>query len=136
MSRDESPAPALSAQHSRRASLGGVLGSSFALLCCAGAAPVLGLLSAIGLGFLINDAVLIPFLVFALGVTAWGLWHGRRCHGRGSPLLFGLGGAGLAVGGLFLWVPLAFAGFAAVILASAWNLRLLRTCTIPSSSSA
>ena len=97
---------------------------------------MLGLLSAIGLGFLINDAVLIPFLLLALGVTGWGLWQGRRCHGRGSPLLLGLGGGALAVGGLYLWVPLAFVGFAAVLLASVWNLRLLRACTIPSSTSA
>ena len=124
-----------SAQTSRRASLAGLFGSGFALLCCAGVAPVLGLLAAIGLGFLIRDAVLVPLLIVALGVTGWGLWQGRRCHGRGSPLLFGLGGAALAVGGLYLWVPLAFVGFAAVILASVWNLRLLRACAIPSSTS-
>lgn len=124
------------AQTSRRASLAGLFGSSFALLCCAGVAPVLGLLSAIGLGFLIHDAVLVPLLAVALGVTAWGLWQGRRCHGRASALRLGLGGAALTVGGLFLWVPLAFIGFAAVVLASIWNLRLVRACTIPSSTSA
>lgn len=92
-------AAATSAQTSRRASLAGLFGSGFALLCCAGVAPVLGLLAAIGLGFLIHDAILIPLLVVALGVTGWGLWQGRRCHGSGSPLLLGLGGGALAVGG-------------------------------------
>jgi mercuric ion transport protein len=101
------------------------------LLCCAGVAPVLGLLSAIGLGFLIRDAVLVPLLVVALGVTGWGLWQERRCHGRRSPVGLGLAGGALAVGGLYLWVPLAFIGFGAVILASLWNLRLLRACTNP-----
>jgi len=124
-----------SAQTSRRASLAGLFGSGFALLCCAGVAPVLGLLSAVGLSFLIRDAVLIPLLIVALGVTGWGLWQGRRSHGRGFPLLLGLGGGALAVGGLYLWVPLAFVGFAAVLLASVWNLRLLRACTISSSTS-
>lgn len=124
-----------SAQTSRRASLAGLFGSGFALLCCAGVAPVLGLLSAVGLGFLIRDAVLIPLLIVGLGVTGWGLWQGRRSHGRGFPLLLGLGGGALAVGGLYLWVPLAFVGFAAVLLASVWNLRLLRACTMSSSTS-
>ncbi len=124
-----------SAQTSRRASLAGLFGSGFALLCCAGVVPVLGLLSAVGLGFLIRDAVLIPLLIVALGVTGWGLWQGHRSHGRGSPLLLGLGGGALAVGGLYLWVPLAFVGFVAVLLASVWNLRLLRACTISSSTS-
>ena len=125
-------ATAPSAQTSQRASLAGLVGSSFALLCCAGVAPVLGLLSAVGLGFVIHDAVLVPLLAVALGVTVWGLWQGRRCHGRASALRLGLGGAALTVGGLFVWVPLAFIGFAAVVLASIWNLRLVRAGASPS----
>lgn len=130
MGVDASPAP--STHRSRRATVAGLFGSSFALLCCAGVAPVLGLLSAIGLGFLIRDAVLVPLLVVALGVTGRGLWQGRRCHGHRPPMLLGLGGAVLAVGGLYLWVPLAFIGFGAVVIASIWNLRLLRACALPS----
>jgi len=128
--------PTTSARTSRRASLAGLFGSGFALLCCAGVAPVLGLLAALGFGFLIHDAVLVPLLIVALGVTGWGLWQGRRCHGHGSPVALGLAGGLVAVGGLFLWVPLAFIGFSAVTLASIWNLRLLRACAIPSSPSA
>ena len=121
---------------SRRASLAGLFGSGFALLCCAGVAPALGLLSAIGLGFLIHDAVLIPILVVAVGVASWGLRHGSRCHGRAAPFVLGLFGSAMAVGGLFLWVPLAFAGFAALVVTSVWNLQLLRACALPSSSAA
>ena len=130
--RGQIPMPgnfAVNAQASRRASLGGVFGSGLALLCCAGAAPVLGLLSAIGLGVLINDAVLIPLLLLALGVTGWGLRQGRRCHGRASALLLGLAAAALTIGGLYVWLPLAFVGFGGVVLASIWNLQLLRACT-------
>jgi len=72
----------------------------------------------------------------ALGVTALGLWQGRRCHGRHSALLLGLGVAALTVAGLYVWLPLAFVGFGAVILATVWNLWLVRACTIPSSISA
>ncbi len=97
---------------------------------------MLGLLSAIGLGFLIHDAVLVPLLTIALGVTIWGLWLGRRCHGRASALRLGLGGAALTLGRLFLSVPLAFVGFAGVVLASWWNLRLVRGCPTSSSTSA
>ena len=136
MTHRNTTAIALSAQSSQRASLAGLVGSSFALLCCAGVAPVLGLLSALGLGFLIHDAVLVPLLAVALGVTVWGLWQGRRYHGRASALRLGLGGAALTVGGLFLWVPLAFLGLAAVVLASIWNLRLVRARASPSPTAA
>lgn len=106
------------AQAARRASLCGLLGSGFALLCCAGVAPALGLLSAIGLGLLINDAVLIPFLLVTLGVTTWGLWQGRRCHGRHSALLLGLGAGALTVAGLYVCLPVAFVGFGGVVPAA------------------
>lgn len=73
-----------------------MLGSGLALLCCAGAAPVLGLLSAIGLGLLINDAVLIPLLLLALGATGWGLWirSGRCGEHVESPVVARLPGPG------------------------------------------
>ncbi len=116
------------AQTSHRATGTGLVGSGLALLCCVGFAPALGLLSAIGLGFLIKDAVLIPLLVLALGLTLWGLWQGRRCHGRDAPWVLGLVGSALTVSGLFLWVPLAVAGFAAVTLASVWSVLAVRAC--------
>lgn len=49
----------------------GPIGSIFAALCCLGFAPALAALSAVGLGFLINDLVLIPLLVLFLGATIW-----------------------------------------------------------------
>jgi hypothetical protein len=42
------------------------LGSAFAALCCAGAPAILGALSAMGLGFLINDLILVPRLALFL----------------------------------------------------------------------
>ncbi|MGH7614391.1 MAG: MerC domain-containing protein [Gemmatimonadales bacterium] len=111
---------------SRRATGAGLVGSAVALLCCAGVAPVIGVLSAIGLGFLLRDAILIPLLILGLGVTLWGLWQGRRCHGRSGPLGAGLVGSLITVGGVLAWVPLAFVGFVAVIVASMWNLAAVR----------
>ena len=124
------------ARVSYRATSAGVVASASALLCCAGVAPVLGLVSAVGLGFLINDAVLIPLLILALAVTLWGIRQGRRCHGRNAPWVLGWAGSGLTVVGLFLWVPLAFAGFAGVIGASVWNILAVRACVLRPSSPA
>ena len=64
----------------------GVVGSIFAALCCLGF-PALSILSAIGLGFLINDAVLLPLLIVFLLVTLLGLALGMREHHRASALL-------------------------------------------------
>lgn len=55
----------------------GVGGSLFAALCCLGFPALLAILSAVGLGFLVNDAVLIPLLVLFLLVTLWGLYLGQ-----------------------------------------------------------
>lgn len=113
---------------SRRATGAGLVGSAVALLCCAGVAPAIGVLSAIGLGFLLRDAILIPVLIVGLGVTVWGLWQGRRCHGRSRPLVAGVVGSLITVGGVLAWVPLAFVGFVGVIVASIWNLAAVRAC--------
>ncbi len=119
-----------SARASLRTTGAGIVGSAFSLLCCAGFAPVLGVLSAIGLRFLIRDAVLIPLLVLALGLTLRGLWQGRRCHGRNGPWVLGLAASALTLGGLSLWVPLAFAGFVAVSVASVWSVLAVRACAV------
>lgn len=91
---------------------------------------MLGALSAAGLGFLINDAVLIPLLLLALSVTGWGLFQGHRCHGRGAIPVLGIGGSIVAVGGLFWWIPVAFVGFAAVVAAGVWNAMAVRVCSV------
>lgn len=121
------------AGHARRSSGatgGGLVASFVTLLCCAGVAPVIGALSAVGLGFLVTDAVLIPLLIVALGVTLWGLGQGRRCHGRHAPLAVGAVGSVAAVGGVFFWIPLAFAGVAAALAAGLWNAVAVRACTV------
>ncbi|SRR5581483_2223527 len=118
------------ARTSHRATAAGLAASAFALLCCAGVAPVLGLVSAIGLGFLLEDAVLIPLLVVGLALTLWGIRQGRRCHGRNPPWLLGWLGCALTLLGVVTWVPLALAGLVLVVAASAWNLVAVRTCTL------
>lgn len=103
----------------------GVVGSIFAALCCLGF-PALSILSAIGLGFLINDAVLLPLLIVFLLVTLLGLALGMREHHRASALLIGIASAA----GVFIFIFIAFNKVLAAIsvtglvIATILNVRL------------
>src|SRR5258708_13874180 len=70
----------------------GILGAAFAALCCLGFSAVLSVVSAVGLGFLIHDAVLLPLLVASLLVTLWGLCSGWKRHHRPPALIIGTTG--------------------------------------------
>ena len=59
--------------------VGSVVGSIFATFCCLGFAPLVAFLSAIGVGFLVNDAVLFPLLLVFLVIGGIGLWR-TACH--------------------------------------------------------
>jgi len=89
----------------------GVVGSIFAALCCLGFPALLSILGAIGLGFLINDAVLKPLLIVFLLVTVSGLALGVRQHHRTSALALGV------VSGttLFVFIFVAFNAVLAVV---------------------
>jgi mercuric ion transport protein len=68
----------------------GILAATFAALCCLGIPAVLSVVSAIGLGFLIHDAVLLPLLILSLLVTLWGLYSGWKRHRKPAALLLGI----------------------------------------------
>src|SRR5207244_6546400 len=82
----------------------GVVGAILAAICCLGFPALLSILSAIGLGFLINDAVLLPLLIVFLLVTLLGLALGMREHHRASALLIGIASAA----GVFIFIFIAF----------------------------
>ncbi len=103
----------------------GSLGATVAALCCAGVPAVLGVLSASGLGFLVNDLVLLPLVILSLGVALWGLGRGAMRHGLRGVLVLGWVGAVLLVVGIFLY-PLVYAGIAAMLAAALWNTVALR----------
>jgi mercuric ion transport protein len=67
----------------------GVGGSLFAALCCLGFPALVSILSAIGLGFLINDDILRPLLIVFLLVAVFGLALGMRHHGSPWALIVG-----------------------------------------------
>jgi mercuric ion transport protein len=71
----------------------GAGGSVFAALCCLGTPAIVAVLSAIGLGFLLRDAILIPLLVAFLLATVAGLYLGVRHHGRRMAFIVGVAGA-------------------------------------------
>jgi mercuric ion transport protein len=67
----------------------GIGGSIFAALCCLGFPALLSILSAIGLGFIVNDTILIPLLLLFLAVTLLGLYLGTRHHHEPWALILG-----------------------------------------------
>ncbi len=103
----------------------GVGGSLFAALCCLGFPALLAILSAAGLGFLINDAILIPLLVLFLVVTLWGLYLGKRHHGSSAPLYVGMAGSAMTVGSVWFGSGLlAGIGISGLVAASVLNVLL------------
>lgn len=106
----------------------GILGAAFAALCCLGISAVLSVVTAIGLGFLIRDAVLLPLLIVSLLAALWGLFSGWKRHHKAAALTIGIAGA--AVLFVFAYIhpsrPLAFVGIAALVAASILNIQFLR----------
>ena len=104
----------------------GVGGSLFAALCCLGFPALLSILSAIGLGFLINDTILQPMLIVFLLVSVFGLVLGMRHHGSPWALIIGVLSAVPAY--VFIYVSfnnvLAGLGIAGLVIASLLNVFL------------
>ncbi len=106
--------------------ISGSIGSIFASLCCLGFAPILAALSAAGLGFVINDAILIPLLALFLSLALWGIKSSQKKHGKTAPFYIGGGGAIAALVGVFVFIPVHVIGLIALVGASIWDIVLLR----------
>lgn len=104
----------------------GVGGSLFAALCCLGFSALLSILSAVGLGFLINDAILLPLLVVFLALALYGLYRGYQTHRKPGAVI--LGGASAVALLIFLLVffsrPLTYLAIAGLVTASVLNVWL------------
>lgn len=102
----------------------GVAGSFIAAACCLGLPAIIAVFAALGLGFLINDAVLLPLLLFFLALTLFGLFRGYRSHGKPGPLTAGVVSAAAAI--LFIYVvfsaPLAYTAIGGLVAASILNI--------------
>jgi len=102
----------------------GPLGAIAAALCCLGFPAALALLSALGLGFVINDAILLPLLGVFLAITLVGLAAGTHRHGRQWPLVLGAIAAAVTFGFLFVAPAVSYLGGAGVVVAAAANIAL------------
>ena len=56
----------------------GISGAAFAALCCVAPFIVAGLVTALGLGFMLDDSLLIGLLAVFIGVAALGYYFVRR----------------------------------------------------------
>jgi len=106
----------------------GSLGSLFAGACCLGLTPLLAGLTAIGAGFAINDAILIPLLLVFLGFTVWSLSTSRKKYQQNGPMYLGIAAALIAFSGLWIFAPLSYLGFILLISSSVWDMVLVRKC--------
>jgi len=106
----------------------GVGGSFVAAACCLGLPAVVSILGALGLGFLINDAVLLPLLLVFLAATLTGLWFGYKIHRKtGALVLGGISAVALFVF-IFLYAPIAYTAVGGLVVASVLNVVLRRKC--------
>jgi mercuric ion transport protein len=101
--------------------LGSTAGAAFAGACCLGVTGALSILSAVGAGFLINDAFLIPLYLGLLGLSVWLLYSSARSHGNLAPFRTGLAGALIAFAGLWILPALVYGGLAVLISGSVWD---------------
>ena len=78
-------------------------------------------MTAIGAGFLVNDAVLIPLFVALLGLSLWLLFRSARAHQNLRPAyLAGVGALGALIG---IWAStfVLFAGLGLIVASSVWD---------------
>ncbi|MFQ5740267.1 MAG: MerC family mercury resistance protein [Acidobacteriota bacterium] len=99
----------------------GFLGTLVASICCLGFSVVAAPLTAIGLGFLLNDFILFPLVVVFLLVTLLGLHNGRKRHGDRRPFLLGVVVAVLLIPSFFVSVYLAFPLLLLLLASTIWN---------------
>jgi mercuric ion transport protein len=101
----------------------GIIGSFIAAACCLGLPAVLSIVTAVGLGFLIKDAILLPLMVVFLVVSVIGMYLGYRVHGRPWALILAIVSSAAAF--FFIFVhTIKFAAYVAIaglMLASILN---------------
>ncbi len=98
--------------------LASALGAAFAAACCLGVSAVLSAVTAVGAGFLVRDAVLIPLYAAFLALSLWLLYRSARAHGALAPFWLGLAGAAVALGGLWIHALLVYGGLLAIVAAN------------------
>ena len=105
-----------------------IFGAGVAAACCLGVPVVLAAVGAAGLGFLINDAYLVPIFMAFVALSLWLLYRSARRHASLVPFWVALAG-GLA-GGIALWLTvtgfypgswLTYLGLTVLVAATIWD---------------
>lgn len=117
----------------------GLFGAAVAAACCLGVTVVLSAVAAVGLGFLINDAFLLPMFIGFAALNLWTLYRSARKHealSEEAMLAFWTGGIGALVSTLGLGftvtgilpvaVILVYSGLALFIVANIWDFMIGR----------
>jgi mercuric ion transport protein len=118
---------------------GGLFGAAIAAACCLGIPLVLSAVVAVGLGFLINDAFLLPMFVGFAALNLWTLYRSARKHealSEEAMVAFWTGsigasvstvGLGLTVTGILpVAVILVYSGLALFVVANIWDFMIGR----------
>jgi len=89
--------------------LGTLFGTAITAACCLGLPVVISALTAIGVGFLIHDAILVPMFMGFIGFNLWMLNRSARqqenCpEGSMTPFKLAAIGGGVSIFGLLLSV--------------------------------
>jgi len=113
--------------------LSGLLGSAFAAACCLGLPLALSALGALGLGFLVQDAYLMPLFAAFVAFTLWQLYRSAQRKNFFAPFWLGLTAAlvslismWLTVTGLYPVTTLIIISLLALVGASLWDLLAAR----------
>ncbi len=108
---------------------GSLLGAGVAAACCLGLPLVLSTLGALGLGFIIHDAYLVPLFVGFVAFNLWTLHRSARTRAQLWPFWLALVGGAAGSAGLWLLVTgkyphgwPVYAGLAMLFGGSVWNL--------------
>jgi mercuric ion transport protein len=125
--------------------LASMMGAGVAAACCLGVPLVLSTVGAVGLGFLIQDAYLLPIFAGFVALTLWIQYRSAIRYQHLAPFWLGLIGGGIAIVALGLLVTgvygapwLIYLGTTTIVAASIWGFidglaarREGRSCAVP-----
>ena len=111
----------------------GSLGSTFTVGFCPICIPAIGsFLSAIGMGFLVDESILKPVVLVFLGISTFGFyWSYKKEHQNIYPVVLSIiFGAGIYLSRyVFINFSVMYVAMAGLLGVSVWNLRLKRKCS-------